>query len=111
MFAPSSLSISPLDVPTYNLLAVVFEILSAVTVLPVVAFESRINREIMSDAGLYAEFNSAPSLAEMLLKVIEDDDLRKSLGIKAREQSLRVFSWEKNAKKIEKLYETIINHK
>lgn len=77
--------------------------------LVTVAFDSQINRDIVADAGLYADFGSPLSLAEVLLRAIKDESLSKNLSNKAREHALKNFSWYGVAEQIGDLYENLVD--
>jgi len=72
-------------------------ILSSVTSLP----------EVGGDAALYFEPRQIDRLSELLYNVLSDNNLRKNLASKGREQ-VRLFSWEKTARETLKIYEQIL---
>jgi glycosyltransferase involved in cell wall biosynthesis len=72
--------------------------------LPIVAFDTPVNREILSDLGLYARLGDASSLASALLGAIGDEGLLADLGRKLRERAVTLFSWENTARQLMECY-------
>ncbi len=54
--------------------------------------------------GLMIPPNSPEKLAEALKKLIEDEDLRITLGKKGRERVIAKFDWNKNVNQMKKIY-------
>jgi glycosyltransferase involved in cell wall biosynthesis len=77
------------------------------TGLPTVAFDTPVNREYMRDYGLYARPGNAASLAEQLLRALNDAALREraAIGLRARVESL--FAWEDAARRILGVYDAV----
>jgi len=57
--------------------------------------------------GLLVEPGDAVTLAEAMLRLLSDEDLRKSMGKAARKQAVELFSWEQIVTKLLYLYENI----
>lgn len=76
--------------------------------LPTVAFESDINREILDECGVYAEYGSVDSLAGWIISVLNDCDLMTTLGRQSRERAVRVHSWEVRAAQLVGLYRNLL---
>jgi len=66
------------------------------TGVPVVATRGGGIPEIVKDGktGLLVERGDAPALAEAILRLFIDEDLRKSMGKAARKRVVELFSWE-----------------
>lgn len=64
---------------------------------PVVAADNSSLAEVAGGAGLLFDSSSSQNLAEVLLKILENDKLRNSLREKGLER-VKNFSWEKCAK-------------
>ncbi|GIV97128.1 MAG: hypothetical protein KatS3mg057_1785 [Herpetosiphonaceae bacterium] len=76
--------------------------------LPVVAFNTPVSREILGDAGIYAELGSTESLAEKLLLALENRELAQNLGRRAREKAVTEHSWELAASQIQAIYDHVL---
>jgi glycosyltransferase involved in cell wall biosynthesis len=75
---------------------------------PIVATNTASNPEIVGDAGLLFEPGCSEDLAEKIINILNNEDLRKELGVKARKRVLENFSWNKAAKKYFDLYRSLI---
>jgi len=66
------------------------------TGVPVVATAGGGTPEIVKDGetSLLVERGDAPALAEAILRLFKDEDLRKSIGKAARKRVVELFSWE-----------------
>lgn len=64
--------------------------------------------EVVGDAAITIEPKDEKNLSEMILKVLDDSELRESLKRKGLERA-RLFSWEKTAKETLKVYESVMN--
>ncbi|XRO75105.1 glycosyltransferase family 4 protein [Methanocaldococcus sp. 28A] len=60
--------------------------------------------------GLLVEKNNPKSLKEKILELINNEDLRKTLGKNGKEFSKK-FSWKKCAENVREIYEYITKHK
>jgi glycosyltransferase involved in cell wall biosynthesis len=67
------------------------------TEVPVVATRSGGITEIVKDGktGILVERNNASELAEATLRLLGNEDLRKSMGKTARKRAVEFFSWER----------------
>ena len=54
--------------------------------------------------GYVINKNDSSQLAKLVLKLHEDDNLRKKLGKNARKNVIKNFNWEKNGNQMEKIY-------
>lgn len=75
--------------------------------LPVACFDTENNHEYLGNGGMYASQVSAEKLTEAIGVLVEDPELRRSRGTMSRERA-EMFSWEKSAEKLEKLYSDTI---
>ncbi|RCJ29129.1 glycosyl transferase family 1 [Nostoc minutum NIES-26] len=83
-------------------------VLEAMTLgAPVVSANTSSIPEVAGDAAILVEPNDTIQLAEAILKIISDSQLRKELISKGQERA-KLFSWEKTAKATLKAYKTII---
>jgi glycosyltransferase involved in cell wall biosynthesis len=76
--------------------------------LPTVAFENSINREVLGDAGVYAEMGKSVSLAEGILQLLRNPGLRSALGKLGRTRVVENFSWDAVAKRLLVCYEKVL---
>jgi glycosyltransferase involved in cell wall biosynthesis len=76
---------------------------------PVVASRSGGVVETVKDreTGFIVEKNDAQQMAQALLKLLEDDVLRESMGKAGRERALTYFTWDKVAEDMRKRYQTL----
>ncbi|OGE81196.1 MAG: hypothetical protein A3H72_00550 [Candidatus Doudnabacteria bacterium RIFCSPLOWO2_02_FULL_48_8] len=79
--------------------------------VPVVVSDVSSLPEVVGDAGLLVDPNSVDSVAEGLLQVLTDKELRLQMIAKGLEQAKR-FSWENTARKTLSLFESLkaLNH-
>jgi glycosyltransferase involved in cell wall biosynthesis len=75
--------------------------------VPVVATRVGGMTEIIeqSQAGLLTEPGDATALAQAILRLLTDDDLRKRMGVAGRKEAVTRYSWDQVAKKLLGLYE------
>lgn len=76
--------------------------------LPVVVFDSRVNREILGDLGIYAKPGDVSSLAEKIESLLLEKELRRNLGRKLRERVSRKYSWRSMGERITKIYKELL---
>lgn len=76
--------------------------------VPTVAFDTRVNREILGDCGIYARLGDADSLAESLLQALEDEGLARRLGRAGRARAVEYLSWERVAARLVECYDLAI---
>ncbi len=76
---------------------------------PVVATKSGAVVETIQHGktGFLVEKNDAPSLASAILKLLENDDLRESMGRAARKRAIECFTWDKSAETLLQLCENL----
>jgi len=76
--------------------------------LPVVVFNTRVNREILGDLGIYAKLGDSTSFAEKIESLLLQKELRRSLGKKLRERVSRKYSWRSAGERITKIYKELL---
>ncbi len=59
--------------------------------------------------GFLVEKNNPLALAERILRLLRDDDLRESMGRAARRHVLATFTWERAADSLESRYRCLLN--
>ncbi|MFZ0591613.1 MAG: glycosyltransferase family 4 protein [Bryobacteraceae bacterium] len=74
--------------------------------VPVVASRSGALVETVRDqsTGILVEKNDAKGLADALLKLLEDEDLRENMGRAARKRALEQFAWDRIAERMYSRY-------
>ncbi|MBM3334613.1 glycosyltransferase, partial [Candidatus Sumerlaeota bacterium] len=77
--------------------------------LPVVAFDTDVNREILDVLGDYAEYGSAEDLADAILTVCERDrERRVKKGRALRRRAEERFTWTRSAQRILDVYQWLV---
>ncbi len=77
--------------------------------LPVVAFDTPVNREVLGDTGVYAAYGVARDLAAQIAALAADSITRAQLSEQVREKALRDHSWNARGKLLASLYQTILS--
>jgi len=72
--------------------------------LAVVTFNRSVSREILGDAGIYAEFGSASDLTKKIIWFIDHPAKAKQFGRKARQRAISELSWKAVGKRINQVY-------
>ncbi len=77
---------------------------------PVIAPAVRPVKEVIADGenGILFQPNNYSELANHIIRLLGDDDLCKRIGVNARKKILKDHTWEKNAQKVIRLYNTIV---
>lgn len=76
--------------------------------LPVVAFDTTINREILADSGIYASYGDAGDLAQKIIDLLSDEKLRLHLSQQVRERAISEHSWVSRGKLLAGNYTTVL---
>jgi len=80
--------------------------------LPVISSDTGNAKKILgNDRGLVFENYTEEELAKNCIKILEDRQLAKEMGKKARKYVVKYHSWINISKKTEELYKTIIKEK
>lgn len=72
--------------------------------LPVVSFDTENNREYLGEGGEYAREVSGVGLAEGVLRLLRDPELRKRKGEANKERAAERFSWDRTGALLEEIY-------
>lgn len=75
--------------------------------LPVISTNTSAIPEVVGDAGILVEPKNPQALAEAIINLIENEELRKELGKKGRKRVEENFTWDKVAEKMIKIYEEV----
>ena len=78
--------------------------------LPVVAFDTPVNREVLGDTGIYASYGDARDLAEKIAALVSDSESRFSFSEQVRNKALHEHSWNSRGKLLSEVYRTILTH-
>jgi glycosyltransferase involved in cell wall biosynthesis len=75
--------------------------------LPVIATRGGGFPEIIKngETGLLTERNDAVGLAEAIINLLENDELRESMGSAGRKRALQLFTWDKISDHVLRLYQ------
>jgi len=77
--------------------------------LPTVVFDSAVNREILADDGIYAEYGSASSLAGCMVEMLKDENLIVELGLRSRQRAVKLHSWSARVTQLVGIYRKLIS--
>lgn len=76
--------------------------------LPVVVFDTPVNREILGPYGIYAEFGDAEDFTKKLEDLLMGTAKAEELGKKLLKRAQEEFSWDVIGKRILSVYERIV---
>jgi len=76
--------------------------------LPVVAFDTPVNRELLGADGLYAPLGNSAALAALLLESLRSDGAASALGLALRERAAARFSWSQAAAALDAVYRRLV---
>ncbi len=79
--------------------------------LPVIAFDTDINREILGDTGVYATYGDAQDLAEKISSLAQDSNRIRHLSECTRERAIKEHSWDSRGKKLVGVYSALLDQK
>lgn len=79
--------------------------------LPTVVFDTKVNREILGELGVYAELGNPASFAEGIESLLSQKELKRNLGTKLRERVVRKYSWKRVGKRIMEIYKELLGDK
>lgn len=75
--------------------------------LPVIAADTRINREICGEAALYFPAFHSSALAALLRKLDNDPDLRSRLTEAGRQRAKELYPWDAHMKQLLTVFESV----
>lgn len=76
--------------------------------LPVVAFDTPVNREVLGDTGIYASYGDARDLAAKIATLAADIETRAAFSNQVRERALREHSWNARGKLLSEVYRAVL---
>jgi len=72
---------------------------------PIVASKLPEVSQMLGEAGILVDPGDPEVIAEAAMKLLDDNDLRRNLGIKARKRSELIYNWEKSTDTLLRAYE------
>lgn len=75
--------------------------------LPIVAYDTAVNREYLDELGVYAQPGDVGSFTEAIARLLHNPDERAELGPLLRRRAAERFSWPAAAQRIEEIYESL----
>jgi glycosyltransferase involved in cell wall biosynthesis len=72
--------------------------------LPVVAFDIPVMREYLGEYGVYAPLGDATAFANRIQVLLDDPERAHTIGGAVRARAIKLFSWERAGREIEKVY-------
>jgi len=79
--------------------------------LPVVAFETPVNREVLGDTGIYASYGDARDLADKIAGLVSDSESRKHFSEQVRDKAVHEHSWHSRGELLLKVYQSMLLHR
>jgi glycosyltransferase involved in cell wall biosynthesis len=76
--------------------------------LPVVLYDLTEGRRSAGDAALYAQPNDPKDFARQMLKLLDSEDLRRTLGARGRKRIEESLNWDIEKRALLKAYETAL---
>jgi glycosyltransferase involved in cell wall biosynthesis len=75
--------------------------------LPVVAYDTPTNRQILGDLGVYARLRDKKDLARVLVDLVKDKKRMEDLGRQVKQRAAEQFSWDAVGLRIERIYDSL----
>jgi glycosyltransferase involved in cell wall biosynthesis len=79
--------------------------------MPTITFDTPVSREYLGDAGIYAAFGSKSDLAAKIIQALDQPAWTSQLGGQSRAIAVRDLSWERSARRIERLYQEALTRR
>ncbi len=79
--------------------------------LPVVAFETPVNREALGDTGIYANYGDANDLAAKIAALASDSVTRSHLSAQTHDKATREHSWHARVKLLSSVYRSMLTQR
>lgn len=74
---------------------------------PVVAYDTPVHREYLSNLGVYAPAGNVTAFAEAITTLVEDPGQRAFLGKRLRQRAIEAYSWQRTVVQIIDLYKDL----
>ncbi len=75
--------------------------------LPIVAYDTSVNREYLGDLGVYAEPGDVGAFTEAIALLVREPERRRELGEQLRARVIEQFSWQAAAERILEVYQLL----
>jgi len=75
--------------------------------LPVIAFDTPVNREVLGDTGIYSRYGDAEDMADRILALLDDKEALHDLSKMVREKAVRDHSWVSRGMALDEIYRSI----
>lgn len=76
--------------------------------LPCLVFDTKTNKEILGDTGIYAEYNSKKSFVEKLIFLLENEKTAKEYGKMARLRVFEKYTWDNTFSNFIDIYKDVL---
>ena len=76
--------------------------------LPCLVFDTKTNKEILGDTGIYADYNSKESFVEKLIFLLENEKTAKEYGRMARLRVLGKYTWDNTFSNFIDIYKDVL---
>jgi len=76
--------------------------------LPVVAFDTPVNRELLGDDGSYARFGDAVDLAGCMATALADREQLRQQGRRLRLRAVEQLGWDVRVRELEAIYQRLL---
>lgn len=78
--------------------------------LPVVAFDTPVNREVLGNTGIYARYGDAGDMAAKIADLYAVSETRSFFSKQVRSKAVREHSWNSRGKQLFEVYRSILAH-
>jgi len=79
--------------------------------LPCVVFDTKTNKEILGDTGIYAKYNDRDSFIQKLIYLLQNEKALKKYGQLSRKRVLDNYTWDKTFSNFIPIYKQLIKSK
>ncbi|MBM3705709.1 MAG: glycosyltransferase family 4 protein [Actinobacteria bacterium] len=79
--------------------------------LPCIVFDTKTNREILGDTGIYAEYNSMQSFLDKLSYLLDNETTARKYGELARKRVLEKYTWDNTFSNFIDIYREVMEGK
>ena len=79
--------------------------------LPCVVFDTKTNKEILGDTGIYAKYNDRNSFIQKLIYLLQNEKALKKYGQLSRKRVLDNYTWDKTFSNFIPIYKQLIKSK
>ena len=79
--------------------------------LPCVVFDTKTNKEILGDTGIYAKYNDRDSFIQRLIYLLQNEKALKKYGQLSRKRVLDNYTWDKTFSNFIPIYKQLIKSK